>query len=78
MLPPPEQRPVWVEALLEIIAAQQEQIHQLREENQALRDEIAVLKKQPDPGWPKTAAANQIRMNPIEVISKIVGYEAKS
>jgi hypothetical protein len=46
MLPPLEQRPVWVETLLEMIAAQQEQIHQLREENQALRDEIAVLKKQ--------------------------------
>lgn len=45
-LPPPEQRPAWVETLLEVIAAQQEQIHWLREENQTLRDEIAVLKKQ--------------------------------
>ena len=45
-LPPPEQRPTWVETLLEVVAAQREQIHQLREENQALRNEIAILKKQ--------------------------------
>ena len=46
-LPPPEQRPSWVDTLLEIVAAQSEQIHRLREENQMLKDEIARLKKQP-------------------------------
>ena len=45
-LPPPEQRPRWVDALLEVIAAQQEEIHRLQEENQALRDEVARLKDQ--------------------------------
>ena len=45
-LPPREQRPGWVDALLEIVAAQREQIYRLREENQALKDEIARLKKQ--------------------------------
>lgn len=52
-LPPVEERPAWVTALLEVIAAQAEQIaaqaeriHQLLEENQALRDEVARLKKQ--------------------------------
>jgi hypothetical protein len=52
-LPPPEQQPAWVGALLRVIAgqaeqiaAQAEQIHRLREEKQALRDEIARLKGQ--------------------------------
>lgn len=45
-LPSAEQRPAWVDELLEVIAALREQNHQLREENQALRNEIAVLKKQ--------------------------------
>jgi hypothetical protein len=44
-LPPPEQRPEWAEALLQVIAAQAEQNQQLQEQIQALRDEIAVLKK---------------------------------
>ena len=59
-LPPPEQRPAWVEALLEVIAAQQEQIHRLREENQALRDEIAVLKKQSPKPQIRPSKLNQI------------------
>lgn len=46
-LPPPEQRPSWVDPLLEIIATQSEQIYRLREEIQTLKDEIARLKKQP-------------------------------
>ena len=45
-LPPPEQRPSWVDALLEIVVTQREQIHRLREEVQTLKDEIARLKKQ--------------------------------
>lgn len=45
-LPPPGERPPWVDALLDMVAALREQNHRLREENQALRDEIALLKKQ--------------------------------
>jgi hypothetical protein len=45
-LPPPEERPRWVDDLLAIIAAQAEELHRLREENQALRDEVARLKGQ--------------------------------
>lgn len=45
-LPPVEERPSWLTALLEVIAAQAERIHQLTEDNQALRDEVARLKKQ--------------------------------
>jgi len=52
-LPPPGERPAWLEVLLEVvaaqgehIAAQAERIHGLLEENQALRDEVARLKKQ--------------------------------
>ncbi|MGH8611722.1 MAG: IS66 family transposase [Gammaproteobacteria bacterium] len=45
-LPPPEERPPWLNALLEIIAAQGEELHRLREDNQALRDEVARLKGQ--------------------------------
>lgn len=45
-LPSREQRPAWADGLLEVIAAQAEQLHRLREENQALRDEVARLKSQ--------------------------------
>jgi hypothetical protein len=45
-LPPPEERPRWVDDLLAIIAIQGEELHRLREENQALRDEVARLKGQ--------------------------------
>jgi len=45
-LPPQEQQPAWVGGLLRVLAAQAEQIHRLREENQALRDEVARLKGQ--------------------------------
>jgi hypothetical protein len=45
-LPPPDERPRWVDDLLAVIAAQREEIHRLREENQALRDEVARLKGQ--------------------------------
>jgi hypothetical protein len=45
-LPPTGDRPQWVDALLEVIAAQREAIHRLEEENQALRDEVARLKGQ--------------------------------
>ena len=45
-LPPQAERPPWTEALLEVIAALRELVHQQREENQALRDEIARLKNQ--------------------------------
>jgi len=45
-LPPPGQRPPWLEALLQELAALREQVHGLREENQALRDEVARLKNQ--------------------------------
>jgi hypothetical protein len=44
-LPPPEQRPGWAEALLQVIAALAEENQRLREQVQTLRDEIAVLKK---------------------------------
>jgi len=43
-LPPPGERPAWVETLLQLVAAQAEQIHRLREESQALRDEVARLR----------------------------------
>jgi hypothetical protein len=45
-LPPPGERPPWLEALLQELAALREQNHRLREENQALRDELARLKNQ--------------------------------
>jgi hypothetical protein len=45
-LPPQEERPRWVDDLLAIIAVQAEELHRLREENQALRDEVARLKGQ--------------------------------
>jgi hypothetical protein len=45
-LPPPGERPPWLEALLHELAALREQNHRLREENQALRDELARLKNQ--------------------------------
>jgi hypothetical protein len=45
-LPPQEERPPWLEALLEVVARLAEQNHLLREENQALKDEVARLKKQ--------------------------------
>lgn len=45
-LPPPAERPPWLEALLHELAALREQNHRLREENQALRDELARLKNQ--------------------------------
>ena len=45
-LPPQEERPPWVDDLLAIIAMQAEELHRLREENQALRDEVARLKGQ--------------------------------
>jgi hypothetical protein len=38
--------PPWLEGLLELIARQRAVIHDLREEVQALRDEVAVLRKQ--------------------------------
>jgi hypothetical protein len=45
-LPPQEERPRRVDDLLAIIAVQAEALHRLREENQALRDEVARLKGQ--------------------------------
>ena len=45
-MPPPGERPAYVEGLLEVIAAWREVGHQQREEIQALRDELARLKKQ--------------------------------
>lgn len=45
-LPPSGERPAWLAVLLEVVAAQGEHIHRLREDNQALRDEIARLKNQ--------------------------------
>lgn len=45
-LPPVEERPAWLSALLEIVAALREENHRLREENQALRNEVARLKGQ--------------------------------
>ncbi|HEV2246194.1 MAG TPA: transposase [Terriglobia bacterium] len=45
-VPPPGERPAYVDALLKLVAALQEVAHQQREELQALRDEIARLKKQ--------------------------------
>ena len=45
-LPPPEERPPWVEGLLGVIAALREELHFAREQIQALRDEVARLKGQ--------------------------------
>lgn len=45
-LPPPEERPPWLDALLAVVAALREDNHRLREENQTLRDEVARLKGQ--------------------------------
>jgi hypothetical protein len=45
-LRPQEERPRWVDDLLAIIAMQAEELHRLREENQALRDEVVRLKGQ--------------------------------
>jgi len=45
-LPPPAERPPWLQALLHELAALREQNHRLREQNQALRDKVARLKKQ--------------------------------
>ncbi|MBI5525206.1 MAG: hypothetical protein HY897_02650, partial [Deltaproteobacteria bacterium] len=44
--PPSGERPAWLAVLLEVVAAQGEHIHRLREDNPALRDEIARLKNQ--------------------------------
>jgi hypothetical protein len=45
-VPPPNERPAWLVGLLKELAALREARHHLREENQALRDEVARLKKQ--------------------------------
>lgn len=45
-LPPKDERPHWAESLLAVDASLRQSVHQLREENQALRDEIARLKNQ--------------------------------
>src|ERR1700732_4130443 len=43
-LPPLEERPAWLGALLAVVVALREENHRLCEENQALRDEVARLK----------------------------------
>src|SRR5437899_3236628 len=45
-LPPKDKRPEWSESLLAVYASLRQSIHQLCEENRALRDEIARLKNQ--------------------------------
>ena len=45
-LPPPEEHPPWVAALLAVIVAPQERIRELQDEVAKLRDEVAILKKQ--------------------------------
>lgn len=45
-LPPKDERPHWAESLLAVDASLRQSVHELREENQALRDEIARLKNQ--------------------------------
>lgn len=44
--PPTEPRPYWVSVFLAVITALREWVHRLRAENQALRDEVARLKRQ--------------------------------
>ena len=60
-LPPTDERPPWLNALLEIIAALREDNHRLREENQALRDEVARLKRQK--GKPKIGPSRLTEKN---------------
>jgi hypothetical protein len=43
-LPPLEERPAWLGALLAVVVALREENHRLCEENQALREEVARLK----------------------------------
>jgi hypothetical protein len=45
-LPPKDERPHWAESLLAVDASLRQSVHELREENQTLRDEIARLKNQ--------------------------------
>jgi hypothetical protein len=45
-LPPKDERPHWSESLLAVDTSLRQSVHELREENQALRDEIARLKNQ--------------------------------
>jgi hypothetical protein len=78
-LPPQEQQPAWVGALLRVIAAQAEQvaaqaeqIHRLREENQALRDEVARLKGQK--GKPTISPS---RLNQCERKERMGGHGGK-